>query len=140
MAVVAGFGGDFAGTGFTGKVTSWEANTGNDAIPVPASFGETTRGTAIGIFKFEGTINGYCLFNAVSTAPHPALPAIGSASSGWSEVASVVLTAAAGCTYTLTANFHDVSLSRPHDGLFEFSCNFAVAANTAVTFAWDESP
>lgn len=136
ITVIHGTGGAAAFTGFNVKFNTWSATYGPKESDTTGFIDNGWMTQELTNGQMAGSVGGFVQFDAASTKPTVAAPTTGNWDA-W-KVASCVLTATTGCTYTFTATITNVRFTRtPGDAM---AVTFDFKSHGAVTEAWDETP
>jgi len=136
MATIKGTGGSVSGnTGFQGKINAWSATIDSGvADDTGFSDAEFTAACATG-FTMTGSFSGNIQYDDSATAPTP---------TGFTladyELASLVLTAETGCTYTMAAVITSANVNvTGAQGRAAANGTWNFQSSGSITEAWDET-
>jgi hypothetical protein len=115
-----------------GLIRQWEASFPRVATEVTGFTDTLLRQHRLGMTGIEGTLTGVPQFDAASTNP-----GVGDRVSAGS---STILQVAAGCSYTATLAFQNMSHSVDKTGESVLTVSFVNGVSDALTIAWDETP
>ena len=128
--------GAFAAAGGNGThdalIRQWEASFPRVASEVTGFTDANLRQHRLGLTGIEGRLTGSPQFDAATTAP-----GVGDRVAAGT---STILQVAAGCTYTATLAYQNMSHSVDKTGDSVFSAEFVNGISDTLTIAWDETP